>query len=107
MTQVIFRQDREGWAYGKTETGELFVGNINDFAGKNTWFMKDTTDNRAFAERHWKVNSFSRELKTESYHDFVIQGRANGYAILNLNGQELRVCRTKKECKERIDNQTV
>ena len=46
-------------------------------------------------------------MKTTSYKDFVIVKKDRGFAIENLNGQELRRCRTKKECKERIDNQTV
>lgn len=63
MTQQILRQDREGWAYGITECGELFVGSLSDFAGKNTWFMKDTPENRKMAESFWKSGSFAREIK--------------------------------------------
>lgn len=63
MTQQILRQDREGWAYGITECGELFVGSLSDFAGKNTWFMKDTPENRKMAKSFWKSGSFAREIK--------------------------------------------
>ena len=63
MAQQILRQDREGWAYGITVCGELFVGNLSDFAGKNTWFLKDTPENRKIAESYWKTNSFAREIK--------------------------------------------
>lgn len=63
IEKEIIRQDAEGWAYGVTICGDLFVGNLSDFAGKNTWYMKDTPDNRKTAEAYWKANSFSREIK--------------------------------------------
>lgn len=43
----------------------------------------------------------------ESYKDFIIIRFKSGYSILNLNGECLRRCKTKKECKMRIDTQTV
>lgn len=45
--------------------------------------------------------------RDESYKDFMIWGTKGGYEIRNLNGQWLRTCKTKKECKERIDEQRV
>ena len=62
MEQII-RQDREGWTYGVTKCGELFVGSVYDFAGKNTWYMKDTPENRKRAEAYWKSGSFAKEIK--------------------------------------------
>lgn len=43
----------------------------------------------------------------ESYKDFIIIRNKGRYSILNLNGECLRVCKTKAECKMRIDTQTV
>ena len=44
----------------------------------------------------------------KTYKDFVIQKVKEGcWSIQNLNGQELRRCRTMKECINRIDTQTV
>ena len=39
--------------------------------------------------------------------EFEIWRVKNGYEIRNCNGQFLRKCKTKTECKERIDHQTV
>lgn len=51
-------------------------------------------------------------MKTELYKGFIIEcntTRYGGrqYSIYGKDGLWLRNCRTKKECKERIDNQTV
>lgn len=49
--------------------------------------------------------------KMEIYYNndtpFEIIRVKGGYEIRNSNGEFLRKCRTKKECKERIDTQTV
>ena len=43
-----------------------------------------------------------------TYKDFTIEKHGAGkWVIRNLNGEILRTCKTKKECFERIDNQTV
>jgi hypothetical protein len=51
-------------------------------------------------------------MKTESYKGFIIENnttRHGGkqYSIYDSNGKWIRNCDTKKECKERIDNQTL
>lgn len=49
-----------------------------------------------------------KEGKQMTYKDFVIQKVKEGcWSIQNLNGEELRRCRTMKECIRRIDTQTV
>ena len=67
INRQIWRQDKEGWSYGITECGDIFVGSIHDFAGKETWYMKDTPENRAMAESYWEANSFAREIKNGRY----------------------------------------
>ena len=43
-----------------------------------------------------------------NYKDFLVEKLGAGkWGIYNLNGVLLRTCKTKKECLERIDNQTV
>ena len=43
-----------------------------------------------------------------NYNDFLIEKLGAGkWGIYNLNGVLFRICKTKKECIERIDNQTV
>ena len=51
-------------------------------------------------------------MKERIYRDFIIVNNSSRYGgqhwtIYNLNGQWLRNCKTLKECKERIDTQTV
>lgn len=65
MANKIYRQDAEGWAYGITAAGDLFVGNINDRAGRSTMYYTDTTVNRERAERYWEANSFAKEIKVK------------------------------------------
>lgn len=48
-----------------------------------------------------------KNKRDETYKDFFIWGTKKGWEIRNLNGQWLRDCKTKRECKERIDTQTV
>lgn len=55
----IFRVDREGWAFGVTVTGELFVGSC--FGDMK--YAKDTPENKEKMEAYWKTNSFAKELK--------------------------------------------
>lgn len=43
----------------------------------------------------------------KNYKDFLIERRGRLWVIYNLNGQALRTCKTERECKERIDSQTV
>lgn len=57
----IYRQDREGWTYGKDICGNIFVGNVNDMP--HAWFMEDNDENRKLLESYWKNNSFAREIK--------------------------------------------
>lgn len=50
------------------------------------------------------------EIRTteKAYKDFIIRRVEKGrYHIENLNGQTLRACRSERECKNRIDTQTV
>lgn len=43
-----------------------------------------------------------------TYKDFTIERWGAGkWLIRNLNGEPLRVCKTKTECIRRIDTQTV
>ena len=50
----------------------------------------------------------TRTYRNENYKGFQInKGKGWGWEILNSNGQRLRVCRTKQECKLRIDWQIV
>lgn len=113
MIKQIFRIDRENWACGLTVCDEIFVGTITSGGSLDyiEWFLPNTHENRIKAEKYWKDRNFAREIRTvgssEAYGDFLIVKTAKGFAIQNLNGQELRVCRTKKECKNRIDTQTV
>lgn len=41
------------------------------------------------------------------YNGFYIAKWKSRWQIYNSNGEVLRKCKTLKECKERIDNQTV
>ena len=106
MKNTIFRKDVEGWAYGVTECGDLFVGYEGDWSEQTT-YMKDTPENRVTAENYWKSMSFAAEVKENKVGDFTISNVKGGWAIYNSNGQELRRCKTKKECYNRIANQTV
>ena len=54
-----------------------------------------------------EVNMKNLEVYRHGDVEFEIWKTKNGYEILNCNGQFLRKCKTKKECKERIDTQTV
>lgn len=112
MIKKIFRQDREGWACGLTICNEIFVGTITSGGslGHIDMILPATWENRFKAEEYWMANSFAKEIKSnpsETYKDFVIQKTSRGWSLQNLNGQELRICKTKKECKQRIDTQTV
>lgn len=64
MIVTIYRKDREGWAFGKTECGDLFVGTVEGFGAlADAEFAKDTPDNRERLERNWETFSFAREVK--------------------------------------------
>ena len=39
--------------------------------------------------------------------EFEIWKTKSGYEVRDCNGNLLRKCKTKKECKERIDTQTI
>lgn len=44
----------------------------------------------------------------ETYKDFTIEKwGGNKWLIRNLNGEPLRICKTKADCKRRINTQTV
>ena len=57
----IYRLDKEGYAYGQYIAGDLFIGSIYDLV--HGWWLKDTPENREFAERHWSSNSFAKEVR--------------------------------------------
>lgn len=59
-----------------------------------------------FGAHGWQRKA-SPKTSSESYKDFIIFRQKSGFSILNLNGEELRRCKTKAECKNRIDSQTV
>lgn len=61
QTAEIFRQDREGWTFGKDSTGTIWVGNPRE----NNIFqiMSDTPENRQRLNDIWKANSFAREIR--------------------------------------------
>lgn len=61
QTEEIFRQDREGWTFGKDSTGTLWVGNPRE----NNIFqvMSDNPENRQKLNSIWEANSFSREIR--------------------------------------------
>lgn len=59
---TIFRIDYEGFAYGRTRCGDLFVGSLDDRTGRNTEFWKDNNFNREAAGAYWRAMSFSREV---------------------------------------------
>lgn len=46
-------------------------------------------------------------MRYEEYGLFIIRLEGNHYSIYDRWGNWLRSCKTKRECKERIDNQTV
>ena len=59
LTQDIFREDKEGWMFGKDSAGSIWIGT------KESVFMyeKDTPENRQKLNDLWKANSFAREIK--------------------------------------------
>ena len=61
QTQEIFRQDREGWTFGKDSAGTIWIGTPRE----NNIFqsMPDTPENRQRLNRMWEANSFSKEIK--------------------------------------------
>ena len=65
MKCTILRKDREGWSFGITECGDLFVGWENDYSEQTTYW-KDTPDNRKIAEDYWKTTTFAKEVKEVS-----------------------------------------
>ena len=61
--EEIFAEDKEGWAWGRTEAGDLWVGSKNEPLAKK--YYKDTPENRKFVEDYWKSQSFAPEVKTK------------------------------------------
>ena len=63
-----------------------------------------------YAEALEKIlsNNMTRETDEDGAAiDFEIRKSRGGFEIYNLNGEFLRRCKTKKECYDRIANQTV
>lgn len=59
LKNEIFRENREGFTFGKTSLGDLFLG----YGPNDSQFAKDTPENRARLNSLWETYSFSREIK--------------------------------------------
>ena len=73
-------------------------------------FVKDqwSGQNGSWKASYVTVKTIFELEGSMTYKDFSIEKLGAGkWGIHNLNGVLLRTCKTKKECIERIDNQTV
>ena len=55
----VWRIDREGFAVGQMEAGDIFVGH----GGMDNTYYKNTPENKQKAEMYWQASTFSREIK--------------------------------------------
>ena len=95
-------------AYGRKITGQLYTA--ESVSRRLQDLLEWGCTNITVKEHKESTKRNVGETIPESfnYKDFIVRKSCKGnWIIENLNGEMLRVCKSKKECKERIDEQRV
>lgn len=87
IQEEIFGQGKDGWSWGRTEQGDLFVG-----TDRARDYYADTPENRAFVEDYWKANNFApQDTGAQKTTAEILQGYSSKGSKKKLSDARLRI----------------